>query len=307
MKTVLITGATGFIGSRLVKELIAQGFTVKATARVPQSQTEEELGTTLIPLDLLEPQTPPSYDLSADCLIHCATANDIVSKNPTEGFRLSVEGTWNALTLAKQFAIPQAIYFSTFQVYGTELTGTINESSPVQCKNAYGLNHWFGEEVCRLHASQLGMDIAVVRPSNVYGAPCTASVKRDSLVPICFVRDAMTKGVIRLNSSGRQSRNFISTQECASACIHVIKDFPTGFSILNLCSAYNATIIDIAQLTADIHKKRFGTTLTIETTTNDPAATNVFVADSALRSLWKTAAESRHSMRNAIDTLYEQL
>jgi UDP-glucose 4-epimerase len=305
MKKVLITGAAGYIGSRLVKDLIANGFFVKATARTVNHRLEEELGTEILQLDVLKPDSYPSRDLSADFLIHCATANDIVSKTPAAGFQLSIEGTWNVLSLAKSLAIPRIIYFSTFQVYGTELTGTVNELTPVRCVNAYGLNHWFGEEVCRLHSAQFGLDVAVVRPSNVYGAPSASTVQRETLVPTCFVHDAIKKGELRLNSSGRQSRNFVSTQEVASACIHIINAFPRGYSLFNICSAYHATIIDIANMTAKIHRHRLGTDLPITTMTDHPHHTNLFTADSTLRSLWKPAHQSQQAMYDAISKIYD--
>jgi UDP-glucose 4-epimerase len=307
MKKVLITGAAGYIGSRLVKDLIANGFFVKATARTVNHRLAEELGTEIVQFDVLKPDSAPSRDLSADFLIHCATANDIVSKTPAAGFQLSIEGTWNILALAKRLAIPKIIYFSTFQVYGTELTGTIDESTPVRCQNAYGLNHWFGEEVCRLHSAQLGLDVAVVRPSNVYGAPSASTVHRETLVPTCFVHDAIEKGEIRLNSSGRQSRNFVSTQDVASACIHILNAFPSGYSLFNICSAYHATIIEIANMTAEIHRHRLGTRLPITTATDEPLNTNFFTANSTLRSLWKPAHQSRQAMYDAINTIYDSV
>ena len=67
MKTVLVTGATGYIGSRLVKDLISRGFFVKATARTVSRRAEEELGTELLPLDVLKPSSHAHLDLSADC------------------------------------------------------------------------------------------------------------------------------------------------------------------------------------------------------------------------------------------------
>ena len=63
-------------------------------------------------------------------LVHCATANDIVSKNDGAGVSLSVNGTINILNAAVRASISKVIYFSTAQVYGTELVGRINEKPP---------------------------------------------------------------------------------------------------------------------------------------------------------------------------------
>jgi UDP-glucose 4-epimerase len=307
MKHVIVTGATGLIGSRLVKELLAAGMSVTATSRAPTRRVESELGVALVQLDVLKPPFDGITLPYADCLIHCATANDIVSKNQSLGFELSVMGTWNVLHLAAKSSIPRIIYFSTFQVYGTELTGVVDESRPTNCQSPYGLNHWFGEEVCRLQATMQAVDVAVVRPSNVYGAPAASSVNRGTLVPTCFVRDALTQGEIRLQSSGRQLRNFVSSHEVALACLHLLATFPSGFSISNICSPYSATIYDVALLTAEVHKERFGVTLPVKVLRNEPTVINHFDAQSRLHAIWGTAESSRESMRHEIRLLYESM
>jgi len=305
MRHVIITGSTGLIGSRLVKELHESGLRVTATTRRPHPEFEAETGVSLTPLDVLEMSPEALFEDGADCLIHCATANDIVSKDAGRGFQLSVVGTWNVLDLAVRSGIPRVIYFSTFQVYGTELSGVVDENTPPRCETPYGLNHWFGEEVCRTVSRKHGLAVAIVRPSNVYGAPSASSVQRDTLVPACFVRDALTHGEIRLQSSGRQLRNFVSTQEVAAACLHLLDDFPDGVRTYNICSDYTASIRDIADLTADVHASRIGTQLPVRILSDEPRAAAGFHARSSLRSLWSSAAESRDCMRREIDLLYD--
>ena len=78
-------------------------------------------------------------------LIHVATANDVISKSSIKGIELSSIGTKNMLDFALKNNIPKCIVFSTLQVYGTELTGDIDESSPVHFQNDYGLNHLIAE------------------------------------------------------------------------------------------------------------------------------------------------------------------
>ncbi len=307
MRNVIVTGASGLIGSRVTLELAQAGYSVIPTAREPHPKLAEELGMPVEQLDVLAIESHSLHDKSADCLIHCATANDIVSKNAPRGFELSVNGTWNVLELARTLGISRVIYFSTFQVYGTELSGVVDEARSVNCESAYGLNHWFGEEVCRLFALKYAMPIAVVRPSNVYGAPVASTVHRETLVPACFVKAAMEQGEIVLHSSGLQCRNFVSTLEVARACIHLLQDFPKGFDIFNICSAFNASILDIANLTGTIYEKRFGKPLPIRTLSTKPEIGNAFVANSKLRGLWNSSDESLRLMGLEIDRLLEQM
>lgn len=289
----------------MVRELLSAGISVTATSRQPTRRVETELGVALVQLDVLDPSFDKVAVHSADCLIHCATANDIASKNQSLGFELSVMGTWNMLRFAAVRSIPKLIYFSTFQVYGTELTGVVDESRPANCQSPYGLNHWCGEEVCRMQATMQALAVAVVRPSNVYGAPAASSVNRNTLVPACFVSDALAHGEIRLQSSGRQLRNFVSTAEVARACLHLLADFPSGFSISNICSPYSATIYDVALLTAEVHRERFGVTLPVKVLRNEPTVINGFDARSRHQAIWGTADASRKTMRQEIRLLYD--
>ena len=56
-------------------------------------------------------------------------------------------GTKKILDAAVKAKIKNVIFFSTIQVYGTNLKGNINENSPTNCKNSYSLNHLYGEEL----------------------------------------------------------------------------------------------------------------------------------------------------------------
>jgi UDP-glucose 4-epimerase len=305
MSKVLVTGASGLIGSRIIRTLAERGMDVVGTARSSSEKLCQELGVPVRQLDVLSPHSNALAGLQAECLIHCATANDIVSKVPAHGMNLTVNGTWNVLELARTLGISRFIFFSTFQVFGTELSGIVDESRPPCCESAYGLNHWFGEEVCRMFASKYPMDIAAVRPSNVYGAPLASSVHRESLVPTCFVQSAIRSGEIVLHSSGRQRRNFISTEEVAQGCAYLVDNLSRGFEIINLCSAYNASIREIAQITAEVFEQRFDRPLPIHSRSANPLCGNEFAARSKLRFLWNSPEHSAESMRTAIARLFD--
>jgi len=305
MKKSLVTGVSGYIGSRVVRHLKEKGCEVVATSRSASPLLIEELGVDVHELDVLEPVDLPVAK-GSECLIHCATANDILSRNFQAGIDLSVSGTWRMLEFARDMGIPHVIFFSTFQVYGTELNGLVNEETPVNCQSAYGLNHWFGEEACKLFCALHGLSISVVRPSNVYGAPTVSTVNRSTLVPMCFVREALDTGGITLRSSGRQRRNFVSTREVADACICLADNPPAGFQIFNVCSNLLASMKEIAMLTCEVYQERLQKPLNLNILSDQPEQGNLFQADSKLRSLWPSKEQSRRMISEEIGLLFEK-
>jgi len=190
--TVLITGANGFIGSHIAYHFLLAGHAVMATSRQFHDSTRVLLNSAqLIELDVLNSEELQNLSIQADVLIHVATANDVISKSSIKGIELSAIGTKNMLDFALKNNIPKCIVFSTLQVYGTELTGDIDESSPVHFQNDYGLNHLIAEMYAEQYHRQGKLKTAVIRPSNVYGDILTGSFNRWNLIPGCFCKEAM--------------------------------------------------------------------------------------------------------------------
>lgn len=248
--TVLITGASGFIGSAIAKYLIDQGINTIATARRSDTDSlSSELGCECHFLDITTLDEKCSEILqSTDVLVHCATANDIASRESDGGLSLSVEGTHRILYKSLCVGVKRVIFLSTVQVYGTELNGDIMEGSPVKCESLYSLNHYLAEEVCRYYTEVHGMNISVLRIANVYGIPCASTVDRRSLVPFCFIDDVVQSDTISLRTSGMQMRNFISLQEVSKLVHYISLRQLQGFNIVNASSNLYLSIKQIAEI-----------------------------------------------------------
>ncbi len=304
MSRVLITGASGFIGSRIAIRAAQAGHEVIATTRYVTHGLETALNLPIQPLDVLDP-TIATRDCAADVIVHCATANDTLSRNFAAGVELSVNGTRNILEMAVHNDIRNVLFFSTLQVYGTELQGTITESTIPRCESYYGLNHLMGEEVCRLYASKYGLNTTLLRPSNVYGVPDTLMAKRSTLVPMCFVKTALLTGRIVLQSSGLQKRNFISNDEVSDACLHLIGNPIQGAAVVNAASNWLASINELAIMVKQEYFRRKGTQIEIEYSSNVPSSGEDFFLKSRLDFLRSPPEDSHKKMAAVISNLWD--
>jgi UDP-glucose 4-epimerase len=280
---ILVTGAGGYIGSAVARLLSGCGHSVLATAR----STDRGLGKILSKCELrtLDVLAGPYENLPRDVevVVHTATSNDILSRDFGKGMELSVNGTQRLLQWSRSIGVRRFIFFSTFQVYGTELRGAIDESTCPAPLNDYGLNHLCGEELCAMHARVHGLEVALVRPANVCGCPQSPTVNRETLVPMCFVREALTSGRITLRSSGLQARDFVTVRQVADATRWLCEaPLPASPRVVNVASGTTWTVLDLARWTADACQRRIGREIPIIVESSQPASSNEFHATSCV-------------------------
>ncbi len=276
---VMITGASGFIGAYLTEYLLKRNFQVIACARdisrLPEWFDYHNLDKRK--LDILNQAELSQFGgESLDWVIHTATSNDILSRDTSAGITLSAIGTKNMLDFCVANQVPNLMFFSTFQVYGTELNGKIDELSPLLCQNDYGLNHIFGEQYVEMYARQGKINGVVVRPSNVYGRFSTPHINRWTLVPGCFCKEAYEKQTITLLSSGNQTRNFVSLENLSEAVNSIISNFKSQYDIFNISSTQHFSMVEVAQLTQNIYFQRYGKPVKLIIKSTNPPVGNHF-------------------------------
>lgn len=268
-KTVLITGATGLIGSFAAKALacanrrLESGIQVYALVRSIK-KAEKVFGNLcdrndfhLLVGDVGDAETFQKLECEADYIIHGAspTSSKYFVSNPVETIHTAVQGTVNVLEFAKKIQAKGVLYLSSLEVYGTPSkdAGLIQESysgyiDPLQVRSSYSEGKRISECICASYASEYQVPVKIARLSQTFGAGVTYD---DGRVFAEFARCALEKKDIVLHTAGKTVRSYCYIKDAAAALFLILLKGKSG-------DAYNVTsmdtqisIADMAQLVCD--------------------------------------------------------
>jgi UDP-glucose 4-epimerase len=304
---ILVSGAHGYIGSKLVERLRSEGHEVTGIIRSPRRIATPWAGSVgTIVWDMTSPfagEPPKGFDL----MVHAAGANDVDSADMREALMGTALSTRNAVEFCRAAGIRRVIWFSTFQVFGAN-DGEVSDDSPVECRNDYALTHWFGEQYLCMAERNGWLDWAAVRPTNVYGAPLDRSIDRWTLVPACFCKSAFEDQEIVLRSSGRQSRNFVHLDAVVDSITYIAGHFDRAKGRAHIVAGPEvATIRAVAEQVLSAYVTRFGRECRLVVESEMPAqATELRVAAAGLDALGYRAPTAP-TVADEIDNLFDLL
>lgn len=169
-KRILVTGATGFIGSHLVRYLVDQGHQVTACARSAADKRE------LFPaavvthnLDITRPDTFVDAFADVEAVVHAAAL--VGDWGPVEAYQITdCDGTGNVLQAAERARVPRFVHVSSITVYGFLQAGEITEDLPIVTDSYWPYMQAKADAERLVEAARArGYPASIVRPANVYG------------------------------------------------------------------------------------------------------------------------------------------
>jgi nucleoside-diphosphate-sugar epimerase len=171
---VLITGGTGFIGSRLAQRCIERGHDVSVLGREDASDVEIEtrtslskIGVNVIVGTVTDRERMFEVTEDMDVVFHLAAAQHEMNV-PDELFRaVNVEGTRNMLDASLEAGVDRFVHGSSIGVYDRDVESVVDEATPLKPDNIYGVTKAEGENVVREYFDKL--PCVIIRISETYG------------------------------------------------------------------------------------------------------------------------------------------
>jgi dTDP-glucose 4,6-dehydratase len=249
-RTVLVTGAGGFIGSHLTEALVRRGASVRAFVRYSSRGDRGLLE--LLPADVLQAVDVRFGDLrdgdtvrrlgeGVDTIFHLGALIAIPYSyvSPRDVVDTNVGGTLNVLEAARAHGVRRVLQTSTSEVYGTAQYVPIDEAHPLQGQSPYAASKIGADQIAESYYRSFDVPVSIVRPFNTYGPRQSAR----AIIPT-IVSQALSGDAVRLGSLS-PTRDLLYVEDTAAGFCAVAESEQTLGRTVNLGTGQATSIGDL--------------------------------------------------------------
>jgi len=222
---ILITGATGFIGSALSHCLLEAGYPVRgvvsASTRIPRRATPESANLEWVVLHDRSTERETNEALQGvQIVVHLAARVHVMvddASNPLQEFQqVNVDWTERLAARAAAQGVLRFVYLSSVKVNGEQTVVPFTEQDPPKPQDPYGVSKWQAEQALARVSTQTGMETVVIRSPLVYGP----GVRGNFLQLLNILR----RGIPLPLASIRNQRSFVYLGNLVDALVRCIQD-----------------------------------------------------------------------------------
>lgn len=207
---VLVTGGCGFIGSNLVRKLLARGHEVSIIDDLSTGFLPNVADLNVDPLvaSILDRNALRAAARDADAIVHLAALGSVPRSiaDPVRTHDVNANGTLSVLETAREFGT-HVIFSSSSSVYGSVTDLPRAESLPTRPMSPYGASKLAAEAYCLAYGVSYGLPVIPFRFFNVYGPRQAAGHAYAAVIPV-FIDAALGHRPLPLDGDGLQTRDF---------------------------------------------------------------------------------------------------
>ena len=256
-KSILVTGADGFIGSHLTEALIRQGHNVRAFILYNSFNSwgwldhcgEDVKGKfEVFAGDIRDPHGVKEAMKGCDTVLHLAALIAIPYSyhSPDTYMDTNIKGTLNMLQAARELGVQRVIHTSTSEVYGTARFVPITEEHPLQGQSPYSASKIGADQLAYSFFASFGLPVVIARPFNTYGPRQSAR----AVIPTIVTQIASGQRQIKLGAVS-PTRDFSYVQDTVAGFIAALNSDQGLGEVVNFGSNFEISIGETARLIAE--------------------------------------------------------
>lgn len=250
LKSCLVTGGAGFIGSHITTRLVEMGAKVRVLDNLSTGHLKNlrHLGdaVSFIPGDVSDAEVVREAVADVDTVFHQAALPSVpVSiETPLETHQACVTGTINVLNESRLAGVRRVIYAGSSSAYGDDPEMPKRESMTPQVLSPYAAAKLAGELYCESFAHSYDLEVVRLRYFNVFGPRQDPKSPYSAVIPL-FADALLDGGTPRIYGTGEQSRDFVYVGNVVNANILAATVPGVSGNVYNVASGLSITVLDL--------------------------------------------------------------